>query len=537
MLQINRWKVTLTLVFTLIVLAMALPNLLSKEQMAKLPSFLPSNQVVLGLDLQGGSHLLLQVDTDAVVSEQLENARDDARQRLRETRIGYTNLSIDRATRIVSGDLREISDLEQAKTVLAELSQPLNNSVLAGGGSRTALVSVSDAGKFTIMITEEAIADRISNAVSQSMEVIRRRVDDLGTTEPLIQQQGADRILVQVPGLDDPERLKALIGSTAKMTFHLADTSIPIGITPERVPVGSILVLGSEDEGGFPYVLQERPIVTGEDLVDAQPGFDQRTNEPIVTFRFNGSGARRFGQVTTQNTGQIFAIVLDNEVISAPRINEPITGGSGQISGNFTVQSANDLAVLLRAGALPAPLTIVEERTVGAGLGADSIKAGQLAAIVGMVGVLVFMFMAYGLFGLFANVAVLVNVTMIFGILSAIGATLTLPGIAGIVLTVGMAVDANVLIYERIREEARAGKSAIASIDAGFSRALGTILDANITTFIAALTLFFLGAGPIKGFAVTLAVGILTTIFTAFMLTRLMVAFWVAKKRPKTLPL
>ena len=537
MLKISRWKVTLTLLFTCFVVFLAAPNLIEKEKLENLPSFLPGKQVVLGLDLQGGSHLLLQVDTNAVLTEQLDNLRDDVRARLRDARIGYTNLNIDREANRVTGILRDTTEVAQARMALNELSQPLNTSLIGAGSSRTALVSVEDAGPFAVTLTDEAIFDRVSNAVSQSIEVMNRRLNGLGTTEPLIQQQGADRILVQVPGLDDPERLKTLIGSTAKLTFHLIDNSVPLGIVPDRVPVGSILVYGNAEEGGLPYVLQGRAIVTGEELVDAQPSFSQQTNEPVVTFRFNGTGARRFGQVTQQNVGQIFAIVLDNEVISAPQIREPILGGTGQISGNFTVQSANDLAVLLRAGALPAPLTIVEERTVGAGLGADSVAAGQLAAIVGMVGVIVFMLLAYGLFGLFANIAVLTNVTMIFGILSALGATLTLPGIAGIVLTVGMAVDANVLIYERIREEARAGKSAIAAIDSGFARALGTILDANITTFIAAIILFFLGAGPIRGFAVTLAVGILTTVFTAFMLTRLMVALWVAKKRPKVIPL
>jgi preprotein translocase subunit SecD len=297
------------------------------------------------------------------------------------------------------------------------------------------------------------------------------------------------------------------------------------------------LLYGSEKEGRPPYLIRKQVVVSGEDLTDAQPGFDQRTSEPIVTFRFNTNGARRFAQVTQENVGRPFAIVLDNEVISAPVIREPILGGSGQISGSFTVEGANNLAILLRAGALPAPLTIIEERTVGAGLGKDSIEKGITACLIGSALVIVFMFATYGLFGLFANLAVIGNVTMILGILSMLNATLTLPGIAGIVLTVGMAVDANVLIYERVREEVRTGRSAISSLDAGFSRALATIIDSNVTTFIAASILFFIGTGPVRGFALTLGIGILTTVFTAFTLTRLMIASWFRWWRPKVVPI
>jgi preprotein translocase subunit SecD len=306
---------------------------------------------------------------------------------------------------------------------------------------------------------------------------------------------------------------------------------------PGKVPPESEILQGSRAENRQPYLIEKRVVVSGEDLTDAQPGFDQRTSEPIVSFRFNSNGARRFAQATQENVGRPFAIVLDNEVISAPVIREPILGGSGQISGSFTVQQANDLAILLRAGALPAPLTIIEERTVGPGLGQDSIEKGKLASYVGSVMVVVFMFLTYGLFGLFANIAVTINVAMIFGVLSLLNATLTLPGIAGIVLTVGIAVDSNVLIYERIREEVRAGRSAISAIDAGFSRALATILDSNITTFIAAAVLFYIGTGPVRGFAVTLGIGILTTVFTAFTLTRLIVATWVRWRRPQTVPI
>jgi preprotein translocase subunit SecD len=387
-------------------------------------------------------------------------------------------------------------------------------------------------------VTEPAIAERIRHAVDQSIQIVERRVNELGTVEPLIQRQGADRILVQVPGLGDPQRLIDLVGKTAKLTFRMVDTSVSADQAQQgRLPLDSEVVKGSKKEGGQTYVLEKRVMVSGEDLTDAQPGFDQRTSEPIVSFKFNINGARRFAQVTQENVGRPFAIVLDNEVISAPVIREPILGGSGQISGNFTVQGANDLAILLRAGALPAPLTIIEERTVGPGLGQDSIEAGKRSSYVGAAMVVIFMFLTYGLFGLFANIAVAINVAMIFGVLSLLNATLTLPGIAGIVLTVGIAVDSNVLIYERIREEVRAGRTPITAIDAGFSRALATIMDSNITTFIAAAVLFYIGTGPVRGFAVTLGIGIVTTVFTAFTLTRLIVAMWVRWWRPKTVPI
>ena len=387
----------------------------------------------------------------------------------------------------------------------------------------------------TLTPTEPALVERIRQTVDQSIQIIERRVNELGLVEPIIQRQGASRILVQVPGLQDPSRLKEIIGKTAKLDFRMVDLSM----TPEQAlashpPADSEILDG---EGGSKYLIDKRVLVSGGDLVDAQPGFDQRNGQPIVNFRFNSSGARKFAEVTKANVGKPFAIVLDNKVISAPVINEPIPGGAGQISGNFTVQSANDLAILLRAGALPAPLTVVEERTVGPGLGQDSINAGEHAAYAGAALVVIFMLVTYGLFGLFANVAVAVNVAMIFGLLSLLGATLTLPGIAGIVLTVGIAVDSNVLIYERIREEVRAGRTAISAIDAGFTRALATILDSNITTFIAAAVLFYIGTGPVRGFAVTLGIGILTSLFTAFTLTRLIVAYWVRLWRPRTVPI
>ena len=392
---------------------------------------------------------------------------------------------------------------------------------------------------------ERALAQFMSSAIQASIETIRRRVDAFGTTEPSIQREGRNRVLVQVPGISDVERLKTLIGETGKLEFKLVDPSANAEQIAQSkvVPPGDELLYGNPPSGApkgtpqIPYVLRNQVLVTGQNLVDAQPSFDQRTGEPVVTFRFDAAGATRFGKVTQENVGLPFAIILDNKVISAPVIREPILGGTGQISGHFTVQEANDLAVLLRSGALPAKLTVIEERTVGASLGADSIESGKKAALMGLTLVMIFMLAGYGLFGLFANVALLINIALIFAVLSLMGATLTLPGIAGIVLTIGIAVDANVLINERIREEIRAGKSPFAAVDAGYSRALITIIDSNVTTLIAVLVLFWLGSGPVRGFAVTLTVGVLASMFTAVTVTRLMVAYWLRWTRPQLIPI
>jgi len=530
MLFFTRWKAVAILLTALVVCLFALPNFFSESAVRTWPAF-AQRHIVLGLDLQGGSSLLLEVDTNAVRKERLQGLADDVLRVLRQARIPFTG-------RAVHGNSVEVritrdSDIETALGKLRELSQPLTG-ILGTSGQRS--VDISDnGGLITLTPSDAAITERIRHAVDQSIQIIERRVNELGLVEPTIQREGADRILVQVPGLQDPSRLKEILGKTAKLDFRMVDQSM----TPEQAiathppPDSEIL----DGEGGAKYLIEKRVLVSGADLVDAQPGFDQRNSEPIVSFRFNSTGARKFAEATQQNVGKPFAIVLDNKVISAPVIREPILGGSGQISGNFTVQQANDLSILLRAGALPAPLTIVEERTVGPGLGQDSINAGEHAAYVGAALVVFFMLVTYGLFGLFANIAVTVNVAMIFGVLSMLNATLTLPGIAGIVLTVGIAVDSNVLIYERIREEVRAGRTAINAIDAGFSRALATILDSNITTFIAAAVLFYIGTGPVRGFAVTLGVGILTSLFTAFTLTRLIVAYWVRMWRPRTVPI
>ncbi|MDR6304637.1 preprotein translocase subunit SecD [Nitrobacter vulgaris] len=533
MLYFTRWKALAIIMTALAICLCAVPNFFPEAQVKTWPKW-AQRHIVLGLDLQGGSYLLLEVDSNYVKKEKLDQVRDDARKALRDARIAYTGLAAKNGA--VEVRISKEEEFQTALGKLRELSQPLGG-LLGSNGQRSLEVSSADGGLVRLTVPQAAITDRIRQSVEQSIQIIEKRVNELGTVEPLIQRQGADRILVQVPGLQDPTRLKEILGKTAKMDFRMVDSSVsPDQAVQGRVPADSDVLMSSQAPK-TPYVIKKQVLVSGGDLTDAQPGFDSRTSEPIVTFRFNSNGARKFAQATTENVGQPFAIILDNEVISAPVIREPITGGSGQISGNFTVQEANDLAILLRAGALPAPLTIIEERTVGPGLGQDSIEKGELAAYVGSIMVILFMLLTYRLFGVFANIAVAINVAMIFGVLSLLNATLTLPGIAGIVLTVGIAVDSNVLIYERIREEIRGGRTAISAIDAGFKRALATILDSNITTFIAAAVLFYIGTGPVRGFAVTLGIGIITTVFTAFEVTRLIVATWVRWKRPQTVPI
>ncbi|HEY4774451.1 MAG TPA: protein translocase subunit SecD [Xanthobacteraceae bacterium] len=534
MLYFSRWKAAAIMATVIIVCLFAAPNFVAEKTVQGWPKW-AQRHIVLGLDLQGGSHILLEVDVNDVRKQKFDALRDDVRRVLRDARIGYTGLAV--RGDAVEVRIREGSDAQQALSKLRELSQPLGG-LLGGTGQRSLDVSDAGGGLIRLSVTEAAMTERIRQVVEQAIPIIEKRVNELGLVEPTIQRQGLDRILVQVPGLGDPQRLLDLIGRTAKLEFRMVDLSMPVqDALQSRPPPESEVLYEGRKEPRTPILIHKQALVAGEDLVDAQPGFDQRTGEPIVTFRFNTAGARRFAQVTQENVGRPFAIVLDTEVISAPVIREPILGGSGQISGNFTVEAANDLAILLRAGALPARLTPIEQRVVGAGLGQDSIDKGKFASYAGGALVVIFMFATYGLFGLFANIAVAINVAMIFGILSLLNATLTLPGIAGIVLTVGIAVDSNVLIYERIREEVRAGRSAIMAIDAGFNRALATILDSNITTFIAAAVLFFIGTGAVRGFAVTLGIGIITTLFTAFTLTRLIVATWVQRVRPKTVPI
>jgi preprotein translocase subunit SecD len=532
MLYISKWKAAAILLTAFIVCLFAVPNFFPESTVKRWPAW-AQRHVVLGLDLQGGSHILFEVDANDVRRQKLQALLDDVRKTLREARVGLAGAPVIRGNSI-EVRIRD-NDLQQGLTKLRELSQPLGG-FIGSSGARSLEVENVGGGLVRLTVTEPAILERIRQVVDQSVEIIGRRVNAMGLVEPSIQRQGNDRILVQVPGLGNPEDLIKVIGTTAKLTFRLVDTSMPVEQALQgRPPPESEIVYGSKAENSQPYLLEKRIIVSGDELTDAQPGFDQRTSEPIVSFKFNTSGARKFAQVTQENVGRPFAIVLDDQVISAPVIREPILGGSGQISGSFTVESATNLAILLRAGALPAKLTVIEQRVVGAGLGQDSIEKGKLASYFGAALVVVFMVLTYGIFGVFASVAVGVNVGMIFGVLSLLNATLTLPGIIGVVLTIGIAVDSNVLIYERIREEVRTGRTPITAIDAGFTRALATILDSNITTFIAAAVLFFFGSGPVRGFAVTLGIGIVTTVFTAFTLTRLIVAWWVRWERPKQL--
>jgi len=532
MMHISRWKALGIVLTALLVSMLAVPSFFSEKTVQAWPKW-AQHQVVLGLDLRGGSHLLLEVDAAAARKERLEQVREDVRRVLREARVGLSSAPVVRGTS-VEVVVRE-SDLQTALTKVRELSQPLGG-IVGGAGQRTLDISSQGGGRIQITVTEPAIVEQVRRVVEQSIPVIEKRINALGTVEPSIQRQGAGRILVQVPGFEDPERLKKIIAAEAKLDFRMVDeTMTPEHALASRPPPESELIDGPSRQGRVPYLIEKRVLVSGADLTDAQPGFDAHTGEPVVTFRFNSAGARKFAQATTENVGKRFAAVLDNEVITAPQIHEPILQGSGQIFGSFTVESANDLAILLRAGALPAPLTVIEQRVVGASVGQDSIMKGKSASYYGAALVILFMVVTYGRFGVFASAAVAVNVAMIFGVLSLLGATLTLPGIIGIVLTIGIAVDSNVLIYERIREEVRTGRSPITAIDAGFTRALATILDSNITTFIAAAVLFFIGTGPVRGFAVTLGIGIITTVFTAFTLTRLMVAWWVRWVRPQQL--
>jgi len=523
MIRIPKWKVISILAVCLLGIMFAAPNIMDKTSADALPSWLPSKQISLGLDLQGGSHLLLEVKVDVVIAERLEALVDSIRTELRKENIAYSNLGSDGHVGRVT--IKNPNDIEKAYSLI--------NPIDSGFVTET-----SDNGLVTVTMSEQALSQRRISAVEQSIEIVRRRIDETGVREPTIVRQGEDRILVQLPGVDDPERVKRLLGKTAKLTFHLVDQGSSLTSAQSgRVPPGTRLLPSVNNNPGQPnsYLIKKRVMVSGDTLIDATPGFDPRNNEPVVNFRFDSVGAKRFGDVTVKNVGNPFAIVLDGKVISAPVIREPILGGSGQISGNFSTEEAKDLALLLRAGALPAPLTVLEERSVGPGLGADSIAAGKIASIIGLVLVILFMALYYGRFGLIADVALIVNIVLIMGALSVLQATLTLPGIAGIVLTIGMAVDANVLIFERIREELNNGRSVINAIESGYSRAITTIIDSNVTTLIATLLLYQFGSGPVRGFAVTLAVGIATSMFTAIWLTRLIVAAWIRRSRPQTL--
>lgn len=552
MLQIQMWKRVLIWALCALGIALALPNAFYTrvethndavasiekgatapglaEQVALWPSFLPSGLVNLGLDLRGGAHLLAEVQVADVYETRLQGMWPEVRDLLREER---DTIGTIRLQRTQGAELRirlnQNPDMaERAAELVRGLARPVAS--LSGAGASDIEVTV-DGADIVITLSEAERAATDDRTVKQALEIIRRRIDEVGTREPTIQRQGDSRILIQVPGIGSAKELKDIIGTTAQLTFQGVVTrtnnaDMPAGAGNELLPAAN--------EKDLYYVLEQAAVVTGEDLVDAQPSFDQN-GRPAVSFRFDPTGARKFGDYTAANIGNPFAIVLDGEVISAPVIQAHIGGGSGIITGNFTVEESTNLAVLLRAGALPAGLDFLEERTIGPELGADSIEAGKIASVVAAAAVVLFMLASYGLFGLFANIALALNVIMIFGALSLIGGTLTLPGIAGIVLTIGTAVDANVLIFERIREELRTAKGPARAIELGYDRALSAIIDANITTFIIAVILFTLGSGPVRGFAITLGLGIVTSVFTAIYVTRLLIVVWFERRRPKTI--
>lgn len=531
--QFSPIRTAIIAIVALLGVLFAVPSFLPQDVRDAWPSFLPKQTVVLGLDLQGGSHLLLQVNQEGIVSERLQSLRRDVRNTLANQNGIGNIITTDEATRTLTVELTDPTQKEAARNAIAALQNTLSNSLIAVGGVQELSFGEAPDGRLTVTLTEQGVTERMSSLVAQSIEVIRNRVDELGTTEPSIQRQGTSRILVQVPGFGDSTRLKDIISRTARLTFHMVYPGMTAAqAQAQGLPAGT-MVLPSNDGGS--ELLYEDVALGGESLIDAQPSYDQQRAMPVVSFRFDTNGAVKFGQITSANVGQRFAIVLDNQVITAPVIQQAITQGTGQISGSFTTASANDLAVLLRAGALPASLDIIEERTVDASLGADSIQSGLTAGVVAAIAVVVFMVMAYGVWGVFANVSLVLNILLIFASLAALGATLTLPGIAGIVLTIGMAVDANVLIYERMREEQRAGKSPLQAINAGFERAWGTIVDSHLTQLVAAIVLYFMGSGPVQGFAVTLALGILTSLFTSYTVTSYQVNMWYRRVRPKTL--
>ncbi|GGE07024.1 hypothetical protein GCM10011529_11770 [Polymorphobacter glacialis] len=520
------WSIAATIFFGFL---FAAPNFLTEQQAASLPSWVPSKQLSLGLDLRGGSHLMLEASTDDVRKTKLETLEETVRSELRQVpggAVAFTDMSTSggQLSLVVTDPAR----IDAAVEALRKVTQPIGGL----GGARDVEVTVAGDSRIVLTETDAGVAASIDNAMAQAVEVIRKRIDELGTREPTIVRQGQNRIVVQVPGLQDPAALKALLGKTAKLEFKLVDVNADAAeVAAGRAPPGS-QILPMLDGGSI--AVRRRAIINGDQLVDSQVSQDQN-GSPAVSFRFDSTGGRRFAQATRDNVGKPFAIVLDGKVISAPNINEPILGGSGIISGSYTVATANELAILLRSGKLPVELKVVEERTVGPDLGADSIRAGTIAAIVAVLAVSLIMVTVYGRFGVYSVIALIVNVILILGVMSGAGFTLTLPGIAGLVLTIGAAVDANVLINERIREEQRKGRGVIPSVEVGFRDATRTIWDANSLNIIVAVIMFIFGSGPIKGFAVVLSIGIATSVFTAVTLVRLMASRWLFKARPSVL--
>ena len=530
MLTLSRWKILVVLASLLFGVLFTLPNLLPQSVVNSLPAFMPHDRLNLGLDLQGGSYLLEEVDTNALKTERLTNLTEDVRTKLKTEQIAFTELGL------VGDQISvRISEPTQVDTAFGLLNNSLGERLPTGG--RNVTLQKGPDQHIVVAFVPQAANAAAADAVVRSIEIIRKRIDALGAKEPLITQQGTTRIVIEAPGESDPEKLKAIIGKTAKLTFQMVDTSVaPEDIAAGRIPPDDE-ILPSETAGGPPLIVKRRSVVTGEMLTSATADHDHDTNSPDVNFSFNGVGTQRFAEVTSQNIGKPFAIVLDKKYIEAPNIRSAITGGSGQITGGFTEDSAHQLALLLKSGALPAPLNVVEQHTVGAGLGADAVRAGQISVLIGGALIFLFIILAYGLFGGFAAAALVVNGLMIVGAMSLSHATLTLPGIAGLVLTLAVAVDANVLIYERMRDEVRGGRPAMSAADAGFKRALTTIIDANATTVVAAVIMFNLGAGPVKGFALTLLIGVFTSVFTAVLITQVLIGWWFRAFRSKTLPI
>jgi protein-export membrane protein SecD len=527
MLQFNRWQVGAIIILILLGAYFTLPNFFAPDDS---PPGLPETRVTLGLDLQGGSYLLLEVDTDKVLADRMVALQADVRRTLRrggEGRIAFGRLETGETSLTVP--ITNAGDVERAVEELRGLAQPVGGLGGLGGVGRDLRVS-REGQAVRVELTEEAQRFYADKAVTDSIEVVRRRIDALGTTEPSIQRQGENRLVVQVPGDSDSEGLRSVINRTGQLSFHMvdetADPNAPVPPRRLRLPT---------TEGFGDLTIFETPDVTGDMVTDASASPNSDGAGFQVNFSFDNRGGRRFREITTENIGRRFAIVLDNEIISAPVIQSPITGGSGRITGSFSAQEASELAILIRSGALPAPLTTIEQRTVGADLGADSVRAGTIALLIGFAGVVIYIVVTYGRFGIYADIALLANVLLIAGALSLLGATLTLPGIAGIVLVIGMAVDANVLIFERIREEQAGGKKPVAAVESGYREAWSAIFDANLTTLIAALIMFQLGAGPVRGFAITLGIGTITSVFTAYVLTRMMAGGYVLSKRPQQL--
>ena len=540
MLQYRTWQIVLIVGLIAFAGIFALPNLLTKERREALPDFLPQTHVNLGLDLQGGSYLLLGVDTRKVIQDRLNNTRQEVLRSLRPSggrpRIAISDQpSVNLEDRVITVRIREPSEVAAAEKRIRDAV------VGATFVNATPLYEVTAADqRVRVRMTEEAERRYKQEALAQSIEVVRRRIDPAGNKEVSIQPQGAERIVIQAPGDSDPEALKAIVNRTGQLSFHRVDpTADPVEAANGQVPPSRIYVPYAPDagEGAGGLVLFEDPEITGDMVRSASAGLNTDGGGFQINFAFDNTGAIRFGEFTREHVGELFAIVLDNTIISAPRIQTPITGGSGRITGQFGSEEANRVATLIRSGALPAPLTTLEQRSVGPDLGADSVRAGAISLIAGFLAVVVYMVVTYGRFGVYANIALLANMILIAGALSVFGSSLTLPGIAGIVLTIGMAVDANVLIFERIREELRAGKSVIAACQTGFDKAWSAILDANVTTCLAALIMFVLGAGPVRGFAVTLATGVVTSVFSAIVVTKMLVGNYVLKNRPKTLVL